>query len=842
MIENSGNMVGAAGTTVNNSGSAFTRFINWCLALLVFVSPLVYLPFTAEVLEFNKQSFIFLMVMVILGVWVVRILTTRSVSWVKTPLDFVLLAYLGVYLITSFTALDQVSSFLGYYGRFVGSFMSVMSLVVLYYILVNNVRTERVTSKLIDVLMLSGAVVLVYSLLQIFGVYLLRFNFAKSPSFNPVGSMVTLSIFAGVMILLAQWGWLKGASKMKSLLYALITVVGLLVVFFINAFVAWLVLALSMIAFVAMSMVMSRHEGHTGVWKPLLVLVISVLFVGFNFLPDSINPRRMVGDMVRLPVEIQLSNSATWEMVRNAVKNEPLLGYGPGNTAVAFGQIKPDSINQSIVWQLNFDRASSEIANITIETGLLGLLAFEALAVLFFIYAILFLMKRPDHPGRIYAFGLLIAWLALYLTHFFYFYNTTLWFLFWLLLGLFVAVTHWKQEGSAASNLSFNESPRSAVSWMFASLLILAVLLIGGFFQIAVYYADTAYAAGVRELNSQDRDLMEAAGKLSSAIRSNQYRDTYYLAYGQNLVFLAAQEARSENPDISRFQGYVRDMVAAGNSATSISPNKATNWSARVAFFNQIRALPIAGADDVIITSAKNAVERDPKNPVYHMQLAQAYINAAESIDPSIVAGGKDTDADGLSDQAETDLGSNPQNSDSNANGISDGDELKAGFNPAGTERLSSAQLQAYTKVDQDKLRLAEESMKKAIELKANLPDVYISLGRLYEKWGKLPDAERTLHDGARILPSNVNIAFELGRVKFNLKNYADAEKLFNQVVKVVPNHANAHYSLALVAVQRNDTARAIAELNKVLEITGPNQTVENLIQQLENPSPAASE
>ncbi len=817
-----------------SDGSKFQNFINWFLAALVFVTPLLFLPFTSEAREFNKLTFIFLSVVVILAVWVIKILTTRSVSWVKTSLDYILLAFTLVYLLASFMSLDQPSSFLGYYGRFTGSFLSVFSLVVLYYIVVNNVRTARVTNKLMNALLLSGGIATVYGLLQIFKIYVLPFSFAKTASFNTVGSMVSLAVFSAIMVLLSQWSWLtQNPTKLKQAGLALITVVGLVNIFLINSFIAWLVLALTMIVFLAMAMVMSPRNTTGWVWKPLLVLVISILFVGFNFLPRSVNPRGWVGSSLKLPVEIQLSNSATWEMTKNALKEKPLLGFGPGTTGIAFGQIKPETLNKSIVWSLNFDRASSEIANIAIETGLLGLLAFEATSILFLIYALFFLMRNTNHSGRMHAFGILMVFLALYITHFFYFFNSTMYFLYWLSIAIFMAVTHWQDEQTQSRAMSFSDSPRSALSWMFASLLVLAVLLVGGFFQIAVYFADTAYASGLKELQKDKPDLAVSNTYFNRAIERNQYRDTYYLALGQNLVFQAAQEARKEKPDVQKFQGWISQLIAAGNSATQLSPERASNWSARSQFYSQIRALSIPGTDDLIIGSAEEAVKRDDRNPILQIQLAQAYANASETIDPKVVGAGTDTDADGLSDQNETDLKSNPKSSDSNSNGISDGDEVKAGFNPAGTGRLTSAQLQKFTKIDQDKLRKAEEALRKSIEIKNDLPDAYVALGRVYERWGKLDDAEKIMSEATKKFARNADVKYEYGRILFNLKKYVDAEGIFNDVIKLVPNHANTHYSLGLIALQKNDRPKALAEFEKTLEIVGTNTELENAIKQL---------
>jgi tetratricopeptide (TPR) repeat protein len=822
------------------NASTFSRVINWSLALLVFAVPLLFLPFTSEALEFNKQTLIFLAVVVMLGFWVIKILTTRSVSWVKTSLDYILLAYVVVLAASSFLSLDKVSSFLGYYGRFNGSFLSIISFVVLYYIIVNNVRTPRVTGKLLKVLLVSGGLVLLYGLLQVFGLHVIPLGFAKSVSFNTIGSLVSLSIFSALMVIMSQWAWLTQPGRYGRIFYPLMSVAGLLLMFLINAFIGWLILALGMIVFMALAMVITNQQNsQMWIWKPLLVLVVSILFVGFNFLPNSVNPRSWVGDIVQLPVEIQLSASSTWEMTKNALSAKPILGFGPGTTGIAFGQIKPENLNQTIVWSLNFDRASSEIANIAIETGLLGLLAFEAASVLFLLYALFFLLRRGDHPGRMQAFGVFVVWLALYVSHFFYFYNTVMYFLFWLLLALFMAITHWKQSQAEDTNLSFTESPRSALSWMFASLLALAVLLVGGFFQIAVYFADTAYASGLKALNQQEPDFAKATDMFANAVNRNQYRDVYYLAYGQTLVYRAALEARKEKPDVAQFQRYIQDIITAGNRATSLSPNKASNWSSRTQFYSQIRALSVPGTNDVIISSAEEAVKKDDRNPIRYMQLAQAYANSAETIDATAVAGTVDTDGDGLGDEAETALGSNPKDSDSNGNNFSDGDEVKAGFNPGGTGRLTAQQLAKYTRIDQDKLRKAEEALNKVIELKNNLPDSYISLSRVYERWGKLDNAKTTLEKGITRLPANSDMKFELGRVFFNLRQINEAEKLFKEVVKLVDNHANAHYSLGLVALQKNDRAAALVEFEKTLEIVGPNADLERLIEQTKNP-PAA--
>jgi hypothetical protein len=682
--------------------------------------------------------------------------------------------------------------------------------------------------------LLSAGLVMVYSLMQILGWFVLPFGFAKGNSFNTIGTMVSLSIFCALALIYVQWLWLSSdkTSKTRSVAYTVMTVIGLLLMYFVNSFVGWVVLSLGLIVMLALALVnlVNNNSSPTWFWKPLVVLVIGILFVAFQFLPNSVNPRRLVS--VNLPTEIQLSSSANMEMVKNAMSERPVLGYGPGTTGIAFGTIKPETLNKSIVWNLNFDRPAYELATVMIETGLLGLLVFEALSILFLIYGLMFLLKRHDHPGYKHAMGLYVVWVAVYAAHFFYSYNTTFYFLYWMLLALFMAITHFKEQGAEQPS-SITTSPRSALSWMFVSLLVLAVLMVGGFFQATVYSGEVAYANGLKELGKQQPDFVRVNSSFTAAIDRVPYRDTYWISYGQNLLFLAAQEAAKPEPNIRTFQAYVANAVAAANRAKDISPAKASNWSVRAQFFGDLRSLAIPGSDDVIIASWQEALNRDGRNPAIMIRLAQAYLNASESIDPKIVGSGTDADADGLFDARETELGSDPKNSDTNGNSVLDGDEVKAGFNPAGAGRLTFLQLQPYMSVDVSKLVKAEEFAKKSIETKDDLVLSYMTLAKIYEKWQKFDLVQEQLNLARGKFPGNVEVKYELGRTLFNQQKYAEAEKLFKEVLKAVPNYSNAHYSMGLIYLQRADRQNALAEFEKTREIAGPNIELEKLINQL---------
>ncbi|HEX5429517.1 MAG TPA: hypothetical protein VFX17_00360 [Patescibacteria group bacterium] len=820
--------------------NVFTKIINYSLIALVFLIPLFFLPLTSEVREFNKQNLLILGVLIMLAAWVIRVLSTRRVSWVKTSLDYVILAYAAIYVLASYLSIDRPSSFLGYVGRFSGSCISVIALVLLYFLVVNNVRGQKITQRIMDALIAASGLATIYGLLQTLKWYVLP-AFTHSQSFNSIGSMVALSIFGAMSITLYQWQLLASpkSSVLKKSVLGVLMVLSLILMFLINAFIGWLVLAIGMVVFTALGMmIVGTEEGsdqQSWFWRPMVVLVIAILFVAFQILPASINPRNLVSNNLNLPVEIQLSNSATFNLVKNSVSSgakTAIFGSGPGTTGIAFGQIKPADLNKTVVWSLNFDRASSEIANITIETGILGLVAFEAASILFLIYALYFLLKRAYHVGKMYAFGFFTIWSVLYLAHFFYFFNTTFYFLYWLAIAAFMAVAHWNFANQQDPDMNMNTSPRTALSWMFASLLMLALILVGAFFEASVYVAEASYTSGVKNLSQSNPDFNQAQSQFNRAVSLNPYRDIYHLASAQNQIFLASIEAAKDKPDVNQAITWIQGAIADGNAATQISPNNAGNWSALAQIYNAISPLGVEGTALQASTAWQEAIKHDSQNPALEVQLANAYYDASTTIDPKILGTGTDSDGDGLTDQAEATFKSDPHNSDTNGNGTPDGAEVLAGFNPAGVGTLDNSILNQYQRVDNSLLKQAADAANQSINLKNDFPDPYIVLARVYEKENQLTDAKKVLDDAAIKFNRNPDILFEQGRITFNSGDSATAEKIFNDVLTLEPNDADALFSLGLI-YEPKDPAKALDYYQQVRQITGPNVDLDKKINDL---------
>ncbi len=812
--------------------SSFGKVINWLAYALVLLVPIFFLPITTEFREFNKLSLIIVLTLAMAGIWMIKILINRKLNWAKTVLDLAVVGYVVVYLISSLLSVDKSSSFLGYTGRYTGSLFSIVALGLFYFVATNNLNSARNIKNVVRAMVLGSGLAIIYGITQIIGWFVLP-SYTHNSAFNTVGSEVGLGMFAVASILFYQSLSISNSQivKAQKIVLGVLSLLGLVLIFLLNSSMCWITLLLGMVVLLAIALGRKQHQNMSSFWQPMVVLILSVLFVAFMVLPSSVNPRNLF--RTNVPTEITLSTKTTMNLVKNSFSSPKLalIGSGPGTVGIQFGLIKPESLNKTIVWSVNFDRASSEIGTIAIETGILGLIAFEGLALLFLVFALRYLLKQTDQTGQEYALGFFAVWAGLYIAHFMYFFNTSMLFMYWLSMAMFMVCAYQGRQIQESDSVA--ASGRTNALWMLGSLLGLAVILIGIFFEASMYVADTAYASGIKALNQNNPSFEKAGADFARAVNLNSYNDNYLLAYGQDLIFLASAEAAKKDGNVSAIQSWIASALAAGKRAVEISPNKASDWSALAQFYNSVKPLGVSGTDQFAIDDWQQAINHDNKNPILYVQLAQAYVNAASSIDFAALAQGTDSDHDGLSDVVEQKLGSDPNKADTNGNGMNDGDEVKAGLNPAGTGPLTSAQLAAITKVDQGKLKQAEDALNKAIVIKQDLPDSYIALARLYEQENKLSDAKAKIDEAAGLFPVNADIRYEQGRITFNQGKFDEAAAIFNNVLKIEPNHSNALYSLAMIDIQKGNKQAALEKLTKVRDLSGPNVGLDKLISDL---------
>src|SRR5690349_17957208 len=121
------------------------KFLNFCnkaieylfysLFLLV---PLVFAGNTSELFEFNKMWITFAIAVAIGFFWFSKMAILKKPVFRRTILDIPILLFLASQIISTFISWDSYISFWGYYSRFNGGLLSIITYIFLYYAFVSN--------------------------------------------------------------------------------------------------------------------------------------------------------------------------------------------------------------------------------------------------------------------------------------------------------------------------------------------------------------------------------------------------------------------------------------------------------------------------------------------------------------------------------------------------------------------------------------------------------------------------------------------------------------------------------------------------------------------------------
>ena len=145
------------------------KFIFILFAILLFFVPLILWPFTSEVFEFNKMVLVYILTTLIVAAWLTRGALVNKFIFHRTVLDIPLLIFIGSQFISTVFSIDPFTSWFGYYSRFNGGLLSVISYSLLYWAFVSNLDRKSALRTLYFILS-SAVIVSIYGILERFGI------------------------------------------------------------------------------------------------------------------------------------------------------------------------------------------------------------------------------------------------------------------------------------------------------------------------------------------------------------------------------------------------------------------------------------------------------------------------------------------------------------------------------------------------------------------------------------------------------------------------------------------------------------------------------------------------
>ncbi|MFH1462416.1 MAG: tetratricopeptide repeat protein [bacterium] len=755
----------------------FNRIIKISIYSLIFLLPLLFSPFSFEPFEFNKQYLLFFLVSLGLFAWLAKmILVDKEVRLKRTPLDLPILLFLFIAILSAVFSVDKSSSLFGFYEKFSDGLIGLISFVILYFLVVNNVCLNKDKknsqgasfSGISKTFTLSVFFVVLFSYLSIFGVWtklnsLLAGAFSLPQVmlqnvFNPVSATLGgLSVFLAIAVVFLVGTILvqDPKQKKKNIFNWLLIAASLFLLVAADFSPAWIILLVSLLLFVGFALWKRVfREDVNKLLLPILLIVAAAAFLFINVFDFQLS-------IFQLPKEKILDQDVSWITAgKSSIDNvkSAFWGSGIGTFHYDFSKFKTAELNQDSFWQVRFDRPGSYAAEVLGTMGFLGILSYLFLIGFFLFLSYKFIKSKPAAVNSQYLI-LLLVFLALLTSHFVYYQNTVLAFVFWLILGL--SALSW-QKPLKEKVFSFKDFPELSLIFS-VFLIILGVGFLGLYcFALRFYLADASYLKAFKENMIQN---------LERAVSLNPYQPQYKIVLARahlNEVLLEMQKP-PESRDQIALSNNIQSAIAFAKGgqigedyikgATELAPNMVAAWETLGMVYRDLRWVA-TGAQEWAVKAFETAVSLEPMNPILRTELGKIYF--------------------------------------------------------------------AMNEVEK-----AREEFQKAKALRPDYADASIQLALVYEGEENLEAAVREMESLAASNPFNAEIMFQLGRIYFNNKQVDEAITQLETLVLLMPNHSNAHYSLGVAYSAKGETEKAIAELEKVLELNPGNQDVEGQLNDL---------
>ncbi len=187
--------VSTATRRTSEAQDVFSMVTRWAIYLMFFLVPLFFLPWTTSALEVNKQMLLVILTVVGLVAWLGQMVLSKRLTFKSGWLNVVPGLFFIAVLISSILSVAGYQTWVGQASQEYMSFLSMTMFVVLFYMLMNGFSSILVQRNILFALLLSSAIGGLVTLLGMFNLLHLPFDFAQSTGFNTVGTINSFITF-----------------------------------------------------------------------------------------------------------------------------------------------------------------------------------------------------------------------------------------------------------------------------------------------------------------------------------------------------------------------------------------------------------------------------------------------------------------------------------------------------------------------------------------------------------------------------------------------------------------------------------------------------------------------
>lgn len=620
------------------------------ISSLALIIPIFFWNLTSEFYEIPKILIVVTATVLMLVLWGLKFLLTGKLTVIRTPLDLAFLLLIVVFLISTYFSQSYYASIFGQMPRLHGSAVSYIIYIIFYFVFVSNIRDLGVAKKIIYLLIASGVVLSVLSLLSYLGVNVFLLPFTSALNFTPSGSTFStnaLLILSLPFLLIpiirdeqnesiteATRGTKMPADLATKIIFTVILVLFTTTIVLTGSLTVYIAASLAFILTLLVTPPVQVNKNLPYITLPLVV----ALFLAFlSFVPIATSKNVFYQQAQNFPREIQLPFTTSWKVSVSAFRDSPFFGTGPATYLGDFTLYKPAEFNSHTFWNIRFDQGFNEYFHFLATLGAAGLIVLMLLTVLFLSSA----FKALGSPESSLSESTAIAGILFFILLALHASTGFLWIIGIIILGLFMLA-----HREVTREVNFKSSAHLDLDrseFRFDPFPVLVLLIVLGLTGISLFYtgkytlADYYHRQALNSVAANNGIL--TYNQLVKAEQLNPNVDLYRTDLAQTNFALANAIATAKGPteaspggsltaeDQQNIQQLLSQAIAEGRAAVTLNPVNSANWEILGSIYRQISGVA-QNALSFSLDAYGRAIQRDPTNPLTRLTVGGIYYSA----------------------------------------------------------------------------------------------------------------------------------------------------------------------------------------------------------------------
>lgn len=609
----------------DNLSAFFTKTNRFLLLALLAVTPLVFVP--GMVGSFKTFFAVFI---VLLSVAVGSFGILRQ-GMIPRFVPVILLAWLGVVLSAFVSAVLSKGVVYSLRGDALETYtVSFLLLIGVIMLLVYSFGNDKKTAMwMIIIPAITATILSVHQLLRFFfsGTFL-DFGVLATPSDTLIGAFNDLGIFLTASILIILVAVIQ-LSLPKKVLVGVLVLVGLnlSVLAVINVGYIWVVLGLISLSLLMFLLTKDRFMGTAGSSTSVLAVIIMALvfMVSALFFVTGSSIGASVSKFAGVNyIEVRPSVTATLDIMRSTLSDNVFTGIGPNRFADAWELYKDESINQTMFWNTGFASGSSYVFTWFATTGIIGVIAWVAFFCVFVYrgFRTLFTVENRDKLWFFIATTSFILSLYLWGTMWLYASGPFILIFAGVMTGLYLVAEKALLFYDEAITPKLFTSSRAGFALIGVVMIVIVMTVATSYTVSRQFLSLTTYVNAASKVEGENA-LEIVTGRIAQAYSyysSDIYLRgiiSYQLVALNNLLALEEPNANQKQ----EFNDIVRSLISVAGEAVALRPFHASNLLVMGDVYSILSQLGIERAGERAKEVYQKAMEIDPTNPYYLLQI-----------------------------------------------------------------------------------------------------------------------------------------------------------------------------------------------------------------------------